>query len=311
MDVLDLVNKGKIKRLFRARQKLSFPGAICHITQRAAGKEPLFVEEGDYLFMLYLTKEIKKEFSFEVFCHCLMPNHLHLLIRLSEDNLSKAMKQLYGEYARFFNKKYERKGHVFGGAFRQALCFDENYLLAASLYIHLNPVRANLSKDPAKYRWSSCKLYVEPFEGETFVDYKFILEILGNDFEQGRKSYFQMLKEARTIKTYEVWENCRALESFYNKTRNFLSSVAGLKGKELDGGFLGAEALEKKISELKLKGRLRFPENLKARKFLIEQLRARGYANGEIAEKLNISRQAIYKKDKIDIVKSVKLRGNN
>ena len=45
MDAIELVEKGKINRLFRIRDKISYPGAICHITQRAGGKEPLFLEE--------------------------------------------------------------------------------------------------------------------------------------------------------------------------------------------------------------------------------------------------------------------------
>jgi hypothetical protein len=51
MDPIDLIREGKLKRYFRATKKLSAPGIISHITQRAAGKEPLFLEESDYLMM--------------------------------------------------------------------------------------------------------------------------------------------------------------------------------------------------------------------------------------------------------------------
>lgn len=301
-DVLDLVNKERIKRLFRAREKISFPGAVCHIIQRGTGKEPLFLEEGDYLYMLRLIKDKAKKFTFGVFCHCLMPNHLHLLIRLFKDNLSKAMKQLYGEYASFFNKKYERKGHVFGGAFRQALCFDESYLLVASVYIHLNPVKANLIDDPAKYRWSSCRLYAESFNGKTFVNYKFILQILDKDIVKAQRLYKEMLDKAKKVEVYQAWENSRALEFFKIKAGNFLPKIKTKGSNEtIDENFLDEEKLEEKISELKLKGRLRCPETLKARNFLIEQLRARGYTMGMISEKFGISRQAIYKQEYIRV----------
>ncbi|MBU0567715.1 transposase [bacterium] len=309
MDKLDLADKQKLKRLFLARNKISFPGAICHITQRATGREPLFLEEGDYLYMLHLLKEKAEKFNFTVFCYSLMPNHLHLLIRLSGDNLSMAMKQLYGEYATGFNKKYQRKGHVFGAPFRQALCFDESYFLAASTYIHLNPVRANLIEDPGKYRWSSCKLYVEDFSKKTFVDYKFILRILSNDPSVAQKIYKEMLSKAVRIKVQEIWEDPMGLVSFRNKLMRFLLRV--VKGKSKN--FLDEQELEGAIAELKMKGRLRSPQTLEARKFLIEQLQARGYTVKMVAEKLTISRQSIYhtlKKpqlNKIDIVKNVKL----
>jgi len=296
MDIGKLIEEGKIKRLFRARNKISYPGAICHITQRAAGKEPLFLEDSDYLYMLHILKEQKKKFNFDIFCYSLMPNHLHILLRLSKDNLSDAMKELYRRYARFFNKKYGRKGHVFGGPFRQSLCFNETYLLAASLYIHLNAVRANLVRDPEKYRWSDCKLYLKPFKGTTFIDYKFILGILDDNIKVAQKIYKEMLDDSIAVKAEEVWENPKALEFFKIEVMNFLpKSIKEKKDREdFQYDVLDEHKLEEKIAELKTKGRLRTPETINARKFLIEQLRARGYSFEVITKMLDISRQAIY-----------------
>ncbi len=58
MDPLELIRDGKIARYFRATRKLNAPNMVSHITQRAAGKEPLFLEDGDYLSMLGFLKEI-------------------------------------------------------------------------------------------------------------------------------------------------------------------------------------------------------------------------------------------------------------
>ena len=54
----ELIRQGKLKRFFRAKQKLTAPDIVSHITQRAAGKAPLFLEEADYLFMLANMKDI-------------------------------------------------------------------------------------------------------------------------------------------------------------------------------------------------------------------------------------------------------------
>jgi hypothetical protein len=48
VDPVDLISQGKIKRFFRATHKLTHTAIISHITQRAAGKEPVFLEEDDY-----------------------------------------------------------------------------------------------------------------------------------------------------------------------------------------------------------------------------------------------------------------------
>ena len=81
-----------------------------------------------------------------------MPNHVHLLLSPTESNLYDAMRDVFARYAMMFNRKYERKGHLFGGPYRQAVCLDDSYLLAASLYIHLNPVKARPPRPSAALR---------------------------------------------------------------------------------------------------------------------------------------------------------------
>ena len=56
MDFDQLVLNGKVKRIFRAKRKITTPDIVSHITQRAAGKEPLFLEDVDYLYMLTPTE---------------------------------------------------------------------------------------------------------------------------------------------------------------------------------------------------------------------------------------------------------------
>jgi len=67
MDYDELIRQGKVKRIFRAKRKLTVPDIVSHITQRAAGKEPLFVEDSDYLYMLANMKHITKKRSLDVY----------------------------------------------------------------------------------------------------------------------------------------------------------------------------------------------------------------------------------------------------
>lgn len=291
MDTLELIEQGKVKRLFSSRKKLSYPGAIGHITQRASGKEPLFLEDCDYLYMLYLLKEITSEYKIDVFSFVLMPNHVHLLLRQNEDNLPKAMQSLFERYAKYFNLKYERKGHLFCGPYRMALCFDDSYLLAASLYIHLNPLKAGLCENPVDYRWSSIRLYRSGIDKETFLNYKFILQILDEDISSARMKYKKFLENAGSIKIKNILEDFTRLEEFRLELLPIFS-WACQENKNWD--IFDEKKLNKEVQLFKNKKRLKMPHEIKARKFLIEQLLARGYKKAEIAEKLNLSRQAIY-----------------
>ena len=180
MDLEDLIRSGKIKRFFRATRKLNVPQLVLHVTQRAAGKEPLFLEDADYLYLVWLLKEISTSHHLKIYAFCLMPNHLHLLFSTEEPNLYDAMRDLFARYATRFNRKYGRRGHLFGGPYRQAICLDDSYLIAASLYIQLNPVRANLAKDPQAYRWSSCRLYCDSRDKKLSAIYR---GVAGASFE--------------------------------------------------------------------------------------------------------------------------------
>lgn len=298
MDILDLANAGYLNRIFRARNKIAFPGAICHITQRAVGSEPLFLEEGDYLYMLHLIKIKSKEFNFKVFAFALMPNHIHLLIQIFSENLSEPMKNIFELYAMYFNNKYERKGHLFCGAYRCAICLDNVYLLSSSLYIHLNPVKARIIEIASEYRWSSCNLYLNPIPKKTFLDYKFILEILDDDIEIGQNYYRSLLEVAQNGNINNVLEDPEAVEAFKNVfLKEAVKKFQGtkLKAKLQKSQIFIDENLEKAIIELKKKGKLRKPVDIVARSFLIKQLKARGFSTHEIVNKLGISRYSLYR----------------
>jgi len=150
---MELIEGSELKRFFRARMKLNYAGNISHLTQRAAGADLLFHEDDDYLEFLGRMKEVAENYTLEILSFVCMPNHVHIQVRQSENNLPDAMRELFSRFARRQNSKYQRKGHLFGGPYRQAVCFDPLYALSVSLYIHLNPVRAGLTKDPRNYRF--------------------------------------------------------------------------------------------------------------------------------------------------------------
>lgn len=300
MDPVELIRQGKIKRYFRATRKLNVPGLVFHITQRAAGKEPLFVEDKDYLFMLGLLKDIVGKYSLAMYAFCLMPNHVHLLLSQSQENLYDAMRDLFSRYAMIFNKKYERKGHLFGAPYRQAVCLDDTYLLAVSLYIHLNPVRAGLALLPLSYRWTSCRLYCEDDAPESFTDPNFVLNLLSNDESEKKRMYRHLLKSSGDFEVQEILEEKDAIERLlFTLTSIFPALFKGIEKKKQIAGFSGidllsTDELDKMVEAMKRDHSFRKPESRRARKYLIEQLIARGYKRDEIAGRLGISRKTVY-----------------
>jgi putative transposase len=296
MDIFELIQQGKISRYFRSRKKLCHAGLVSHITQRAAGKDVLFIDDEDYRSILGLMKKLSLEYAIEILAFCLMPNHIHLLIRPEQDNLHLFFRDLCGQYARRFNRRYERKGHLFGGAFRQAVVLDDSYLLAASLYIHLNPVRAGIVERAGDYRFSSCRLYTMDTPSASFVKPGLVLSLLSSDQEKCRQKYNKILVKATGVESGNVLEDEQAIEQFLTllktTSKHVFSSFHTVKNKI--SPLPPFDLLGDSVVEFKNIRKLKSAENMKAKRYVVEQLLARGYTNAQIADRLGINRKTVY-----------------
>jgi putative transposase len=286
------MGKGKI---LMHTKKIIIKDGIYHIVQRAPGKELIFVEDKDYLNFLALLKETSHKFSLDVLCFALLPNHLHILIKTQKENLDEAMKYLFQSYAQRFNKKYQRKGHVFCGVYRASLCQDEAYFIVVSLYIHLNPYKAGLISDPFKYKWYSLHPYIRKIK-DTFIKVNYILEIINEkDEEKARNTYKKLLEENIGIDYRNILQDPNAIKRFFDKFIVWFKDNIKRINWQSKGVFDAYCELERKIEEIKNKKRFINPESKKALLYLIEQLKSQGYTIEEIAHKLNIGRTTIYR----------------
>jgi len=75
-------------------------------------------------------------------------------------SISSFVQEFKQVFARWYNKKYNRTGYLWGGRFKGIAVSNGEAQLACSAYIDLNPVRANIVKQPEDYRWSSLGLRV-------------------------------------------------------------------------------------------------------------------------------------------------------
>jgi putative transposase len=300
MDFDELIEKGKAKRVFRSKRKLTVPNVVSHVTQRAAGKEPLFLEDKDYLYMLAGMKEITKKRSLDIYAFCLMPNHVHVLTSPREDGLDESMRDLFARYARMFNRKYERKGHLFAGPYRQAVCLDDSYLLAASLYIHMNPARAGIVSDPRRYRWSSVKLFDDHSARRSFVNPDFVLRLLGSDDRERKKIYSELLDRSVTLAKGDVLEEAEVVAKLRKSLVRVFPALFSSVGKKRQIAqrtgleLLDEEEIVETIRSMKDRGKRIAPETKKARRFLAEQLIARGYKREAIAGMFGVSAKTLY-----------------
>ena len=138
-------------------------GAVYYITCRGAFNEKLFREEKDYKMYVELLEKYREEYNFKLFAYVLLPTHLHLLIEPNRENpISEIMRSLNTAYSKYFNSKYNRRGHLFRERFKACLVEKNVYLGEIIDYIHNNPLRLNLVSASLDYDYSSAYLYDNP-----------------------------------------------------------------------------------------------------------------------------------------------------
>jgi len=131
-------------------------GGYFHIINRGNDRRVVFRSRLDYLVFIGLMKEAKRRFPLSIHGFCLMPNHIHLIVRaLHAENLSAFMQWLAGCYSRHFHESYGTSGHLWQGRFKGIPIDSEEYLIVALRYVEGNPKRAGLVDSNRKWEWSS------------------------------------------------------------------------------------------------------------------------------------------------------------
>lgn len=167
-----------------ARQQRAKSGTgIYHIMLRGINRQDIFEEEEDYLQMTSILRRLVERYDEKgirlaplcvFYAYCLMSNHVHLLIQEQEENISDTIKKVGVSYARYFNQKYERGGHLFQDRFRSEPVNTIEYFVTLLRYIHQNPVKAKIVESVKDYRWSSWHEYLEAQPAESLCNVNYV-----------------------------------------------------------------------------------------------------------------------------------------
>jgi hypothetical protein len=144
--------------------------AYYHVYNRGAGKQTIFHDARDKdKFISLLVRHLDpadksarsdgvvyEKYDVRLVAYCLMNNHFHLMLYQESDTeaVTKLLRSVSTAYTMYFNKRYERQGHLFQGVFRASEITSETYLIHITRYIHLNP------RTYKTYRWSSLGAYL-------------------------------------------------------------------------------------------------------------------------------------------------------
>lgn len=187
------------------------PEKYYHIYTRGNNKETIFKEPDNYYLFLQLFRKYIAPFA-DTFAYCLLPNHVHFLIRVKEAesfticdavtqklfniNLQRQFSHLFNAYTKTINARYSRTGSLFQERFKRKKVTSELYFTKLIYYIHFNPQHHGLLNDFSDWPYSSYHSLLS--KGKSLLQRDTVLEWFGGS-EWYRRFHEDNAAEFKTI----------------------------------------------------------------------------------------------------------------
>lgn len=161
------------------------PTDLYHVMMRGNNRESILAQDWQKAYFTELMIQME---NIEITAYCLMDNHVHLVVKAKIADLSEAVKKVNIKYAMRFNRSADRIGHVFQDRYRSEEILDDAHLLQVVRYVHNNPVKARVAKDPGEYPWSSFSEYISSTSWLTSQSQmSFVMKLFSNNLELFRQ----------------------------------------------------------------------------------------------------------------------------
>ncbi|MDD2388758.1 MAG: hypothetical protein PHP23_03380 [Desulfobacterales bacterium] len=217
-----------------SRMIVSNETAVYHVMSRTAlDGFPIGDVEKD--FLLGLIKRFSKLYFTEIIGFCLLDNHFHILTKMipetkfSDEQIQKRYEAFYGDervfargqlpafrakygslsefvreikvgFARYYNKRYNRRGYFWGERFKSVIVDKGETLVNCLAYIDLNPLRAGIVKRPEQYRWCSLGYHIQTGNKDDFLSTDFgMKEFNVTDEKERIRRYRRYVYEAGAL----------------------------------------------------------------------------------------------------------------
>jgi putative transposase len=169
-------------------------GLYHHVFNRGNDRHPIFKNDDDYRRYIRYLEIFSRKWKIEIIAFALMEWHIHLFVCDKSGELSSFIHVLHGKYARLYNIRYERTGHVFTDRFKNKIVDTITYGKWLSRYIHRQAVDAGLVEKAEDYQWTSYHHYLSTIK-MPFVSTQTILEQFGETLQEQIAAYRIFLED--------------------------------------------------------------------------------------------------------------------
>lgn len=215
------------KVVFMARKSRNYiEASFFHIMVQGLNKEYIFDSDMDKKEYLRIIQSTKTQYNIEIVSYCIMDNHVHILVGVKKlEELSKFMHRINTLYALYYNKKYNRVGYVYRDRYKSQVIYSEKQLHTCINYIHNNPIKAGICKNPYEYEYSSFKDFDNDLKFVSNIHNEENKDIVFLEDEEQSENEIQEL-----IKNYLIYNNLK-LEELKENKENLKELIEILKDK--------------------------------------------------------------------------------
>ncbi len=281
--------------------RLEYPGASWHVTSRGNRRQDIYLDDDDRRAFIGRLAEAVAWTRWRVHAWVLMTNHYHLIVETPEPNLARGMQRLNGSYARAFNRRHGKVGHLLQGRYKSILVEREAHLLQLTRYVVLNPVRAGMVLEVREHEWSSYAETAGLRPPSSWLEIDWTLSHFGSRRGCASRRFRDFVRSGCCVR-YSPWEETRG--GIYLGGASFRAGIEKrLERREADPEIpqhqqrlrprppleqlLAAVALEFSTTPAEIRGRWRGPSR---KAFALLARRLTGARLREAAELLGINR---------------------
>jgi len=218
--------------------RVNLEGALYYITTKADYKLNLFRDDSDKNRYLSFLFEYKNLYNFKLYSLVLTSTESHLLIEPSQQfTVSQIMHDVNANYTKYYNKKYEKKGHLFEERFKAVLIEKKAHLLEITRFIHRIVLKDNSLLQLRDYRWSSYLSYLKVEQDKNIlsnIDCQKVLNLLPATSEDKNTGYQEFVEKAGS-RDLEVFENKMYRASVVGST-DFVEKIKEISKAQVDAG---------------------------------------------------------------------------
>jgi putative transposase len=142
-------------------------GHCYHVINRGNNQLQRFHDSADYSAFLWLIAEANDHVPLPILAACLMPNHVHLVVRpRCDDDLARWARWTFTTHARRYHKRYKGTGRVWQGRYKAFVIQHDAHLLTVIRYVERNALSAGLTNRAEEWAWGSLywRVAAAPFD---------------------------------------------------------------------------------------------------------------------------------------------------